>query len=372
MNHLMSCFLPLLLLSCKSRLFNPSEAHHDENTPLLSVAPYYWNASSYADFRKGGLWAPFATGELIPQDHFMVKRLQVWADAIHEQVAAAFEKTNPGSTFKAPKPIIMVVQAQAADANAWVSGVASCIDAPVRVCDGKGKGRKVGRLFLDGKSFKERVAFFVGPRPECTKPAWSDDVAGFVAWFNTKSSECRLRLEGSTIVIDGQACSFGSGDEPPEADGLEFYTESPYVHFTTSMIALAPAENGLVGVIAHELGHYYRAHVIGKLLSEDYDYWYKEGIPRKPGRPQKVPEHDEIATLIRKSYPFPQPIVPDRELSFRMLKFVVESLGRSDSLEKTCGIGCPCENALAMLKEPWVERAFFFFWLLFPARTSAG
>src|SRR5262249_54684985 len=63
---------------------------------------------------------------------------------------------------------------------------------------------------------------------------------------------------------------------------------SPFLTVATDLVAATPDERTMVFVMAHELGHMFRAHT-SPLIVRKYDFWYDKG-PAQAQRP--VPAAD--------------------------------------------------------------------------------
>lgn len=340
-------FLSLAAAACGSADADvgADEADHTAKQPVHANAPYFWAETDYASFKEVAQAAPFRTGTPLDGTGAVTKRLQAWADLVHAQV----QKDVPG--LVAPKPVIVVVPAK--EANAWVSGVPSCFtaEADLRAIGKKGRPAKsVNMAFAEHDGIKEAVSFFGAPPPTCTNPKNWKSKEEAIAFFNRSGSRCKLeRGAGDTVKVSGEGCAMLSGDTgATTAKQLTFYAASPYVHFTTAMIGMANDERGLVGIIAHELGHYYRAHAIGELVMGAYNHWYEQKDPPEKTKPGAAADTKELEARFDRVMPYPMPRVPGQKISYRLTDLVVDPLAALLEAKKTSP-GFACADAVAKL-----------------------
>lgn len=323
------------------------EADHTAKNPVHANAPYFWAETDYPSFKEVAQAAPFRTGAPLDGAKAVTQRLQAWADLVHAQV----QKDVPG--LVAPKPVIVVVPAK--EANAWVSGVPSCFtaDADLRAIGKQGRPAKTANLaFAEHDGIKEAFSFFGAPPPKCTTPKNWKSKEEAIAFFNRSGSRCKLeRGAGDTVKVTGEGCAMLSGDTgPTTAKQLTFYAASPYIHFTTAMIGMAADERGLVGIIAHELGHYYRAHAIGELVMGAYNHWYEQKDPPEKAKPGAAADTTELEAQFDRVMPYPMPRVPGQKISYRLTDLVVDPIARLLEAKKASP-GFACADAVGKLGE---------------------
>ncbi len=303
------------------------EAAHTAKEPVHANSPYFWAPTDYATFKRVAQAPPFRVGEPLGGDEPVTQRLQAWADRIHAEVSKDV-KRKTGKALVAPKPIIVVVPAK--EANAWVSGVPACITGRADLSAlGPARADKTAALaFVEHDRVKEAFRMFGGPPPECATPdTWTDPDA-VVDFFNTLGSRCKLTKDGDAVRVTGEGCDLqnASATAPTVASRLTIYAASPYVHFTTAMIALADNEEAIAGVVAHELGHYYRAHAIGELVMGKYNHWYEQRAVPDTKLPDAAPDNAALESRFREAIPYPMPRVEGQTLGYRITGLAIDEL----------------------------------------------
>lgn len=246
--------------------------------PLIQTnSPFYWAQSDYDSFRT--TWFELGGWELKPaidDADRLTARLQLWVDKLDTMVRTELERSM-GEPLVTPKPILKVVPS-GSTFNAWVSGTLACTGAPVA-------GAAAG---TPDKTFLRSEEVYHGGFSTCVKPGWSEleDLQSFWARHQPK---CKL---GSDLSISGAACAVETYTAPGE---LAFLSVSPYIHFSTDLLAQLEEETVIV-VLAHELGHYYRAHVSDAKVQR-YNFWYETEVDRK-----KLPVPSALAQELQAAY----------------------------------------------------------------------
>ncbi len=339
------------LISITACSHTPTRAPaHAAATPVYSLSKFNWIHVDYQTFQRHAEPPPFRAGARLADNDIVVKRLQAWADRIHALVEADYRAENGGAPFTTPKPKIVVVPAKTA--QAWAAGLPVCFKIPTRVA-GAGNGQKIsGHIHLEGDRYYERRANPFKPRP-VTCISSKDDVREFAVWFNSLGGKCQLFLEGGELVIRGTVCAPRHGGVIAEAGGVEFYSVSNYIHFTSQMIAISETEEGAVGTLAHELGHYYRTHTIQDLIGMKYAFWYQQEHPPRAGLPLKLANSEEYNRTRERLLPYPFPIVEGRKFGYVLREFLVSHLRAP--LKEACGETCACKDAVNMVHRPWTS-----------------
>lgn len=341
--------------ACAHRGVDRDPAHVAEE-PVAALSKFNWIEVGAEDFARSAQRPPFGVGRPLAPEHPLVARLQAWSDSIHEEVRRDFQRQFPKETFLIPRPLIQVVPSR--EANAWVSGLPICIDLPVIVSTPSAvPGVRAKRLLLEAAAYQERTAARgpLGP-PPCLKAAASSDLAGFVDWFNAFSPDCRLELAQGTLRLSGERCLEKTSRGFSEAEGLEYYAISNRIHFTSKFLEITEEEDGVIGTIAHELGHYYRTHTIMMLLGRRYEFWYRQSDPPRPGVPEPLADSTAINAEIDRYMPRPVPVVAGRQLGLAMSGFIVSSLASwLRQRAEAAGPGFSCASAVELLKGAWTS-----------------
>lgn len=316
-----------------------TEAAHTAKDPVQGNSPFFWAPTDYTTFKRVAQAPPFRVGAPLPGDGLVTRRLQAWADRIHEEVGKDV-KRRTGKELVAPRPVIVVVPAK--DANAWVSGVPACLTgkADVSALGERREAREAKLAFVEHGEVKEAFSMFGGPPPECAKPdTWPDDPKQAIAHFNTLGSRCKLAVDGDVVRVSGEGCELkhASSRSPTTISKLTYYAASPYIHFTSAMIALAKDEHAIAGVVAHELGHYYRSHALGELVMGKYNHWYQQLAVPETRLPPPVSDSTAVESRFREAMPYPMPRVPGQTLGYPLTGFAIDELASALDEAGLCG-----------------------------------
>lgn len=253
-----------------------SEAAHTSGSYTQDNSPFYWASEDYAQFRDG----QSALGQYLPSalddTHALTQRIQTWLDRI-DAIVRPEVAARTGKPLAAPRPIAKVL-ASRATFNAWVSGTAVCLGAPL------------GETAPGSRSLVHGANVFAFPGTVCARPDWS--LPEFVRFSNAgRKPACSLMLANGVLSLDRRVneCMIDPGAENAE-DAMVVAT-SPYIQFTTDLVAELK-ESTLAAVAAHELGHYYLAHGTAKGAAS-YGYWYvTDG--RSTRTPARAPNSAEL------------------------------------------------------------------------------
>ena len=110
--------------------------------------------------------------------------------------------------------------------------------------------------------------------------------------FNSSSaSGCKLELtteRGASTLKANSGCKSGEDiSGVSRAKQIVFLRTASYVNIYTGLLSAMDTEEAFVGVIAHELGHFYRSHITAD--DEFYGYFYQMAEHNQDSRPTKGP-----------------------------------------------------------------------------------
>ncbi|HYX37281.1 MAG TPA: M48 family metalloprotease [Oligoflexus sp.] len=211
--------------------------------------------------------------------HPMTLRLQAWADEIRRNML----KSTPTLSV-APRPIIRIVQSD--EINAYVSSAPVCIDVAITT-DPSAESVSASPSYL---TITEEGRLDKSTRPDQCSEIQGDITARLqAAQFALRNLEgCKLSIDGARVALSPE-CLVGLTDRGNSFTGLFFNAPHNYITLYSGLLKSA-SEPQIVGVLAHELGHYYMAHGMGRY--EDYDYFYELKDRNSRAKPEPLsPDH---------------------------------------------------------------------------------
>jgi hypothetical protein len=302
------------------------EGAHTTADPVAQNDPMNWVELDLETFitQEAQIGIPYPVAQHLELSHPLTLRLQAWADRIDREVRKLFRKRT-GQDLVAPRPRILIVKDK--EPNGWVSPIPICFSKPLRV----------GHATV---------------RPSCVRPHnWAPTDQAMIAVANRTldSYQCSLRDEGSTIVASGADCAALT----PEA--VLPYATAQFIGITIGDVAGHGSELGVVATLAHELGHYYRAHASSAAMFESFFYEQLEVAP--PERPRPPPDN---ARLVQEAETFGISkyftSIPGQRLP-RGLFDPINGVGwLLRDVEHRYPEGFACHEAAAIAAEPWVTR----------------
>jgi hypothetical protein len=247
--------------------------------------------------------------DILPDNHVVAESMKYWVNLIDKKV----RESNPELTRTVPKPKVKVINSK--QVNAWVAPAAACVEAEIVFSQGIidqmvasiDPGVKINfvqakdlSLEYDRMRILGDISYLSmdGPssKPTCVQAKYGESLGDFVKFFNQQSTTCKLMVspDQKKLVVSGEKClvvdaSFGSRRGPPPtgcenekvvnvftgAKTARFNSTSNVFIMTTGIIAGINKEEEVVSVVAHELGHYYRAHVT-TMNDKAYNYFYQQ------------------------------------------------------------------------------------------------
>lgn len=283
----------VLLLAACGQNQSESQVKHQIDDPVNATSKSQWlqvSDDEYTDLMVPLLGLEDA--EFLPADNEMVQLTQRWIDVFD----ANMRKRYADKMANVPKPSVRVIQDE--NPNAFIAPVPVCHEVSVTL-DAKGKG-EVERVFLSAKD----GAIFLDNEIKCKTVAMSDaDLADFAATWNKDHLTCRLSVSGSgtsAAVAVSEGCKLASRELKgvKSAKRLALFRTASYVTVQSGIIPMM-GDKGFAAVLAHELGHYYRAHV--SAADELFWYYYQLGDENVRGRPAPDAKLQEFGNAVRNS-----------------------------------------------------------------------
>lgn len=250
-------------------------------------------------------------GKALANDHPATRRVQ---DIINK-LDAIVRKAKPQEMAHVPIPRGVVIEKKG-DTNGYVTFGVACVKQKVRQSDGEA-GQQANPPAYNLAAFKHLNVGMIQDEGDAAADAHTKcetyepkaigwDVHAFVKIWNNRSetyqSECRLSVQDDVILIPSKKCAPSEqAKEKPflgEADKIMF-NSVPAAIFLFTGLTDTFSDIELTGVVAHELGHYYKAHTI--TLGGSFDpYFFIQEAQNELRRPLATHKHSELRETLSK------------------------------------------------------------------------
>jgi hypothetical protein len=325
-HHFSAWALLALAGAACSESVGTDELDHTAGVYIHANHPMYWSGSDHGTFIDVTTLVGWTHGVAPAGSDDLAQRwLQYWTDRIDDIVRAKVE-ADTGKELVAPKPIMHLLPSPNT-ANAWVTGVPACIPWQVRPSEGSGdeetKYEASSPLLFNqfGQNVHE-----LGGSEEAFPCLPRDDFEPFADFFvrewNKSAPSCPAKLASDGVIEVAEPCM---GDFA-SASRSAIYTTSNHVQFASDLLA-SGTEAGAVFVVAHELAHYYRAHV-SPLTKHEYGFWYDQDA-RTARKPLPAKDQAELEALYKEVEALPgilQAELPGARHSKRYQRLLVREL----------------------------------------------
>ncbi len=284
--------------ACKS--VQKSSLKHDMEDPIGSDSKYFWTTQDDQEYVANTLTPSLESGAenvtVYEKSHPLVKRLQHWADTLD----AMLRDRYPDVFDHIPHPRIMLVQADTE--NAFVAG------APIVFSNVFYENIPINyKELIEKKSFRE-VAFDesgvgLGDIKARMQKATYAQLLAYVNNLNGYSQKCKMILsksQGDNFLLKaGNGCemepSMLEASGPDKVKLFLINPRSPNVTIFTGLVK-NNAEESVIGILYHELGHYYKAH--GLVLRRSLNYFFNLSEQNSSSAPTVSPEDRSISEAI--------------------------------------------------------------------------
>ena len=249
---------------------------HDDGKIIRSSLSSNWMIVDRTTFLTKVLEVP--EKDALPADSFTTLRLQGWIDKID----AYARKRDPNVLASIPKPNVVVLKTP--EANAYVASTAVCYN--VKVTYGDGAKPAPNGVYID-KS-QDLLDVDIPSNYPCMDVDPSD-LPGIAQEISSRGQKCSFTVSPNGIAFP-ESCgtvdpSYKNGFTAPKL--LLLKTPNWFV-VLSGITDLLKNEESLVGVLAHELGHYYRSH--SNTFKNEYDFFYTQN---EAGNPNHKPTRNE-------------------------------------------------------------------------------
>lgn len=274
--------LIILIAGCGSQT-QESELLHDVDQPTRGTEGWMW--SNVPDQSYHNVIAPLLdldNGKYLAADHELTKWTQQWVDRID----AKLRQEHAAALVNTPKPIAKVIKQSSA--NAFVAPVPVCYNVKVKLKNGsENSANTLDNVYLDARDGE----FSSWPAQYKCVSGDSSEIKSFVNNYNAASVGCRFTFSGSVLEGNSQCGRSTDIGSIVAAKKLVLLQTANYVTVHTGIFALM-SEEALISVIAHELGHYYRAHVAGAM--KEFDFFYTMDRNSTDSRPRPEPAKKQM------------------------------------------------------------------------------
>ena len=224
----------------------------------------------------------------LPETHQLSLKSKEWVDRLHAAVVSKY----PQKMKDIPHPQIIVMKKSSADAFAAKRRTVS-YQMKIKMTPGKAADTELSETSaLYFNESNKKLAHNIFP-PEIRLPV--TDPAGYSVWFSKIHRPCTIEKFGSSDVewAYGPECGVESYLKP-SAWSPEFVTQAApnWLIVTSGLFTILPTEESFAAVLAHELAHYYRAHVVKDM--KHYNHCYLLNDPE-----HKPVDREELQNLCR-------------------------------------------------------------------------
>jgi hypothetical protein len=287
-----------LFLSACGQQQSGSELTHNADEPVRDPGAFNWASVDDAEYRA--FMAPLFGLEdnFLPASHAVTKRTQFWIDQFDANLRARY----PREMENVPAPSARVIINPSL--NAFVGPVPVCIPVSGSWAGANGnRTTEIAYFDVTTGEFSEWPEEQIRCREETDPRQARLVVQSIVDAFNRNSlTRCRLQVasarSGTLSLRSNADCSVGQDLDGIGSSGkIALMRTGSWINVYTGMIP-EMGEAEFAGVIAHELGHYYRAHVTGPKELDGYFYRLQEA--NAPTRPERDPSLDALGERVVK------------------------------------------------------------------------
>jgi hypothetical protein len=202
--------------------------------------------------------------------------------------------SSPGVSAS-PRPLVRIIQSE--EINAYVASAQVCVDVPL-VIDPTVEPQTSplsNVLKVDGQST------YSAQRPDCV--TIEGDLAtkkSFIEFALRKRPDCQVSINGDTLELSRSCVDTSTFYN--RFEGLTYEAVHNYITIYSGLLSFVN-EPEMVGVLAHELGHYYMAHGMGH--EADYDFFYELKERNSDSKPAPLPDGHPLMELGQKAKDLP-------------------------------------------------------------------
>lgn len=225
----------------------------------------------------------------LPDSHELSLKAKSWIERIHAAVVAKYPEKMTGI----PKPQIIVMKKASPDAFA---ARRRSVAYNLAVAMAGNESESTAPLS------ETRPLYFSNPNQlshnifPVELNITVDDAPSFSTWFSKRFAPCSIQPAQRSDIkwAFGADCGRESYFKPSQwTPSFVTHLAPNWVIITSGLFSALPNEESFVAVLAHELAHYYRAHVVND-SKDHYSYCYLLNDPL-----HKPVDREELKTLCR-------------------------------------------------------------------------
>jgi hypothetical protein len=257
----------------------------------------------------------------------LAERSQYWLD----EIDSALRQQYPEKLANIPKPQAKVIVDSSA--NAFVAPAFVCYNIPMEL---RGDSGELPAVFFD--ITRGKISAWI-PTTSCIEAKDPSEIHKAVAAHNQRDLPCKIKFDQGSFYPSSECQMDPALETNASAKKLVLPQTANWITIHSGLLPSMDKERAFVGVIAHELGHYYRSHVTA--FQDDYNYFYQIG----PNNSAERPIADESLKEIGEAVYVASLIFNESQVFHRVAEQVIPSelfLAAGDLAQQYCAAGdCP-------------------------------
>jgi Zn-dependent protease with chaperone function len=354
-----------MIISCgKQSLYQTSnDLKHNADEPVRSTSAWQWHElqgdeeARYLDYQ--GIVLDESELVFLKPTEPLVARTQAWVD----KYDAALRAKYPEELASVPKPTALVKVD--ADPNAYVTPVPVCLDLRVALNSEADAEKEFPSVLITAAG---NVVPLQADGVCVERHVTLEEARSFASWVSDEYSSCQLKVEETDEhqfqVVLGEGCKQKAPLQKYFAANKLIYMPTANRITVQSGITLIMEEEVFSAVLAHELGHYYRAHATTGDSGNKYDFFYKLDPKNHAHMPKADPELKALGEEVQKVFLPTRKYrrVPDQKFrseffqTLVVLPQIVVAVQECSDDNNACNTDC--NEFLAWAKQPEVQNAF--------------
>lgn len=288
----------LSTLACQDQTsVSKSELAHNVGQPTQHEQGAWDSLSDFEYYRYMLPLLGMGRSQILPSDHDLAKRAQAWLDLFHDNLKANYPQEARGI----PRPMARVLDIN--QPNAFVGKVVGCYSGPTSIegAEEKPDGYAAFLDFSGGELAVLNQSEYYSELASLPCKPLTDlaDAVALAKSFNQfyGPDSCEMKVGASADAI-ARMQFVGDCGASAQVTKLYFMRVADQVHFFSGAFTGFSQEQ-FASVVAHELGHYYRAH--GLEPASTFNYFYTQGDENHPEKPAQEHRLDSLIPRIRMS-----------------------------------------------------------------------